>query len=350
LQGGREKWEGGHIHVQKDGRPLFVIERQVGGRRFHVSTRCHSRRAALKQLERFEADPASYQPGGEEAEAALMMTDILVEEYGLWMTEEKGTTRRHANQMRNRLSDWCEDLGTTDLRTLTLRDHIAPALQRRKTCRPARIIAIKAFYAWLRKTKHLLTSAQDPTLDLPVPQARPEKWKRRKAISQAQYRGALAKLTGAYRDCLLLLGGTGMHTTELERFVRSADSEIVDLSPAEAPAIAVLRVKHKSGKVHPYTLQFPEHRAAAVRLRARGEVPRKLNAEIKNACAAAKVEVFTAGVMRHSVATWAVELGASPQDVSEFLGHSDKRTSERFYIDVARPTRVVPVFRVIEGG
>ena len=62
----REVWEGGYRRRDSKGRDVFVIERWVGGRKFHASTRCHTRKAALKQLERFEANPAGYRPDGEE--------------------------------------------------------------------------------------------------------------------------------------------------------------------------------------------------------------------------------------------------------------------------------------------
>jgi hypothetical protein len=32
--------------------------------------------------------------------------------------------------------------------------------------------------------------------------------------------------------------------------------------------------------------------------------------------------------------------------VARFLGHKDKRTTERFYVDVAVPTNVIPLRRV----
>ncbi|QDE68580.1 hypothetical protein BHS09_17190 [Myxococcus xanthus] len=53
----KQRWPGGYFHKQQDGQPLFIIDRRVRGQRFHVSTRCHNLRLAMKQLERFEADP-----------------------------------------------------------------------------------------------------------------------------------------------------------------------------------------------------------------------------------------------------------------------------------------------------
>lgn len=345
----RKRWLGGYIHIQENGAELFIIEKKVGKKRYHLSTRCHSERSALKQLERFEADPQGYTPGGGETEEALLLDAALILEYRTQMEAESGS-RPHVNDRCNRLKDWMVDLTGVDLRRMSLRDHIIPALVRRKTCRPARIIAIKALMGWLRKQRHVLTSAEDATVDLPVPQATPEKWRRRKAVDRKRALAAFAKLEGPYRDCMELLVATGWHTTELSRFVRQAESEIVyPLGLRKKGVRAVLVTRHKGGELTRTPLRHPEHLEAAKRLRARGRMPKKLNDALGEACRLAGVEKFTAGVMRHSVGTWAVEDGASPADVSEFLGHKDPRTTKRFYLDVAIPTVTVPVLRLLKA-
>ena len=52
---------GRHSYVIWDskGRDLYFIRKQINGRRYDVTTACHTMRAAVKQLERFEADPAN---------------------------------------------------------------------------------------------------------------------------------------------------------------------------------------------------------------------------------------------------------------------------------------------------
>lgn len=342
------KWPGGYRSLQDDRRELFVIEKTIRGQRFHVSTRCHTWTSAMKQLERFEANPADYRPEGESAEdSALVMTDTLVEEFFTWQVDVRGNTKKHAKEMAGRLADWIEDLGGRDLRKLSLRDHIKPALERRKTSRQHRIIALKSFFAWLRKERHLMRSGDDCTLDLSVPQAVPEKRKRRKVVEWERVAKAAEKLEGAYRDCLGLLLATGWHVTELQRFVRSPDSQIVrpsteTLNKDGKPVLAVLVTLHKIGEQTRTPLIHAEQLATAERLRARGTIPRYLNTAVKDACKAAGVEPFTLGVMRHSVATWAIESGATPDQVAEFLNHRDRRTTLRFYADVAVPTVSVP--------
>lgn len=345
----REPWEGGYINFAKDGSPIYVIEREVGGKRYHVSTRCTSRRAAIKQLERFEANPEAYRPEGERAPDPIYLNEDRVNAFYDWQVA-KGVTTKHASEVRGRLRHWLLDLAHVDLRVATLRDHIIPALDRRVKARGARISTLKAFYGWLREVRHELVSGQDPTLDLMVPQAVPEKWKRRKAVEIERVRAAAKRLPPAYRDLLTVAAATGWHFTELERFVRQSDSEIIEI--AREGTIAVLVTKHKSREMTRTPVTSDEVLRAAKRIRARGAVPKDPNEKLAEACVKAKVEPFTFGVMRHTVATWAVEAGAVPALVSEFLGHKDPRTLRRFYSDVAVPTApvVLPRLKVVKGG
>lgn len=343
-----DRWPGGRIHIQKDGRPLFIIERRVRGRRFHVSTRAHTWPAAMKQLERFESNPDEYRPEGGSGEL-LLLTDKLILEYGDYLVDVKRTTAKHAREMCSRLADWAEDLEGRDLRRLSLRDDVKAALDSRKVGRAHRIIAIKSLMAWLRKERHLVTSGQDVTLDLPVPQAVPEKWKRRKAVPFRDVQSVMKHLAPVYRDVLHVLASTGFHVTELERLIRNPESEIVY---KRGRIRAVLRARHKIGEPTTTPIKDPAALAAAERLRERGEMPRKINDALKAACRAAHVPEFTAGVMRHSVATWLIERGEIPALVSQFLHHKDPRTTKRFYADVSVPSAdvTVPRLRVVEGS
>lgn len=333
-------WRGGYISLGKSGRKTYVIEREVGGERFHVSTRCHIDSAAFKQLERFEANPNSYTPQGDVVREKLLLTNALVEEYERFLLA-KPVTPNHAKNMRRRLADWMEDLGPKDLRKLKLFADIKPKLDRRKTCRQHRVIALKGFFSWLREEKGLLENGEDATLNLPVPQAQPEKRKRKKAVEWERVQAALPHLTQRYADVLTVLAATGMHVTELQRFVRSDESELMILPPGSTP-LAVLVTLHKNREDTRIPLLHHDHVAAAQRLRASRTIPRHLNAAIRTACAAAEVPAFKLGVMRHTVATWAIADGASPAQVSEFLNHKDKRTTRRFYIDHAVPTGAIP--------
>lgn len=342
------KWLGGYRRIEGDGSVTFIIEREVNGKRFHKSTRCNLERSALKQLQRFEADPLHYRPEGDPDEMPVEITTELIADFHAWSTDPvngKGNSEKHAREMTKRLKEWGVELAGVDLRKATLRDHIKPALAKWKG-RQHRIIALKSFFAWLRKEKSVLRSGDDPTLDLPVPQARPEKHVRRKAVEFERVQQAFQALTPEYRDMLQLLAATGWHVSELERFVRGLGRIEKPLSPVVdrrgLPVLAVLVVRHKGGDETRVPVVEATHLEVAERLAARGTVPRRFNDALKAACEAAGIEPFGGGVLRHSVATWAIELGATPQEASDYLNHKSKQTTLRFYADVNVPTATIP--------
>jgi integrase len=338
-------WVGGYVSAGKRG-PVFVIERRIAGVYFHVSTRCRTERGAMKALERFEANPEGYRPEGEPEREPLLLTPELVADYRAWMLDTKHNTEAWVNDVTRYLGDWADDLGEDDIRDTSIAQ-LKAMLDARKTSRRHRIEAVKAFCSWLRKERGLLRHAEDPTLDLPVPPSVAERLRRRKVVEPARVLAVLPWLPDASRDVLSLLSGTGGHISEVRRF--AAEGELV--RPASGEPLAVLVVRHKSGELTRTPIQHREHLEAAERIRARGHIPSNwtLNEHLRRACAAAGVPVFPMGVMRHTVATLAVEQGATPAQVSEFLGHRSQATSKKFYIDVATPTVSIPVLRLVKG-
>jgi integrase len=343
----RETWEGGYVRVTSKGRPVFIIERWVNGHHYHVSTRCSRRDAALRQLTRFEAAPESYDPRGSAvptAEPPLALDRKMVTKFRDWSIGEKGNSPKHANSMSAMLADWMEDLAGCDMRTVRLR-LLRSSIEARAKSDKKRIIAIKSLYSWLRKVQGLLTAAQDPTLDLPVPQSRPEKWVRRKAVDLEVVKRVLAELEGdknaRFRDTLLLLSATAWHVSEIQRFARSG--EIVE--NGRDGVLVVLVTKHKGGEPTRTPLQHQAPVDAARRIVERGHVPNPsdINAALEEAATRAGVPPFTAGVMRHSVLTWAIQAGGHIDLVSQFAGHKDRRTTQRFYVDAHHPTNVIPL-------
>jgi integrase len=326
-------WEGGYISLGAGGRRTFIIERSVNGMRFHVSTRCHIESAAYQHLKRFETDPTAYDPRGAQSGDTLALTEALVLEFVRWQLREKGNTRKHVAEMAHRLADWVEDLGGRDLRRVTLGEHIIPALDRRQRCRQHRVIALKSLYGWLRTEKYRLKAADDPTYGtLKVPQAVPAKHTKKKAVDFDRVRAMAARLEPADLDCVIVLAATGWHVTELERFTREAESEII--YERIGNTIAGLRMRHKTKKIRTTPITSPEALRAAERIRKRKTVPRRLNDKVRAACRAAGVEEFTLGRMRHSVGTWAHQRGATRGQVADMLHHEDPKTTDRFYVDV----------------
>jgi integrase len=282
------------------------------------------------------------------------------------------------------LADWMETLRGVNLRRLSLRDHVVPALDGASS-RRHRLAVLKGFYSWLRKHEHVLTSAEDATIDMPLPQIEPAQWKRDKVIprdhidlvleylrAEAQKRrekrearaaarpageGNVVQLVpaaepeqpdGPWPDALMIQAGTGWHTTEIVRFAATGSIEPLPKTVQQEGVAGVLVCpQHKSGepirtRVSPAVIE------AAKRLLAHGAMSREwYDRAIRDACKSVKrpdgkvgIPVFTPGRLRHSVATWAIEAGADPASVAAFLGHKSPRTTRRFYATHASPAKV----------
>lgn len=347
-------WEGGYISLGARGRQTFVLERRVNGVRFHVSTRCHDRRSALRHLDRFESNPLVYRPEGEQGDAPLRITADDVLRYIAWTREQKGNTREHARETKRYLSHWLEDLGGADWRALKVAT-LKKLLDARETARAHRIAALKGFCRWLREEEHVLTSELDATRDLPSIQATPEKQRREKKVSKAvveQLLAAKVKGTDApllddrTRNFLIVKASTGFHNSEILRIVRGQNAAIEELDEATAGRAgcpAVVRFIHKNGDA---VVKRVETRAMLAALRAlerSGVTMRSVNKAIKAACTELELDAWTVGVLRHSWATWHVEAGVPIEAVAAGLDHKSKRTTERFYAQVAVPVATVPV-------
>lgn len=363
--GERRTWLGGYIRHGARG-PVFVIERWVDGVHFHVSTRCKTERAALKELERFELSPTTYRSGGPVAPTSRVeVTPELIAEYERYQVDVKKTTTSHARDCARYMEDWMHVFAGRDIRAVDLHRDIKPALDawqadaRADTKNPrhnplatgarkSRIVALKGFTAWLRREKGLLRRAEDPTLDLQVPQARPEQLRRRKAVTVEQVEAALKHLRHDCRDLIVLLAATGLHVSEVARFAKTG--ELIEPTPEKRAqgAIAMMAVQHKTGIRHVVALMSQDAVDAAGRIRVGGWVPSHsvLWHAMRAACGAAGVPVFNAGALRHSVATWLHEAGVPLAAISEQLGHRNPRTTADFYRYMGGQARPMPLPRL----
>ncbi len=385
----RESWEqrGGRIRFDAKGRPVYVIRKQIGGRRYEVSTRRHTLVAALAEWEKFEKDPDGYAAGGDAGHAAMYLDNKLAERFLAWSAGERANTSGWVAKQRDFLADWMEHLHGVNLRRLSLRDHVVPALEG-ATSRRHRLAVLKALYSWLRKHEHDLTSAEDPTIDMPLPQIEPAQWKRTKVIPRDHIDLVLEYLRaaeqdrkakreareqarrpknesnvlqlvpanetakeprdGPWSDALTVQAGTGWHTTEVVRFAATGSIEPLPKTVQQDGVAGVLVCsEHKSGE--PIRTRVSTAVVdAAKRLLAHGAISREwYDRAVRDACAAVKrpdgkigIPVFTPGRLRHSVATWAIEAGADPASVAAFLGHKSPRTTRRFYATHASPAKV----------
>lgn len=337
----RKTWLGGFIRENEDGEPIYVIRKRVDGHQYEVSTRCHTERAALKQLERFEADPSSYSPSGDD-KAPLFLDAELAEAFLTFCRDVKRNSPLWLNKQKAYVGWWAGKLEGLSLARVSLTGHIEPALVGTKA-RAHRIATIKAIYSWLRKVKHALTPAQDPTFGtLSVPQSDPNaRLMKDKAVSKKDYLKTREQLDGHWRAALDVQAGTGWHITEVKRF---AEGGAIEDHPQKSKAKGVAGVlvcpETKAGGLL-RTAVGKDVLVAAGLLLERGTFSvEKYGLAMKAACLTAGVPGFTPGRMRHSVATWAINSGADPAQVSAFLNHKNPRTTRKFYATHAVATKV----------
>lgn len=344
-------WPAGYVHRQKDGQRLFIIERQItidGKRhRFHLSTGCHALEPALKQLARFEADPFSYHRAGGDLRPPLLITTDLLLKFYRWQLE-RGRSPKYAREVNTWLTKWLKALRGANLRRLNLARDIVPVLDIMASgARRPMMASLKTLFAWLRTERHELTSVEDVTRDLRLPQSDPAKRTKRVAHDVKHVRDVLPLLKGVYRDALLFQWATSCHVSELERFVRDPRSRLVVFDKPQrladgTKALAVVSLWHKTKDWAHIALTRREHVEAAERLRARGSLPTRhdLNSTIYAACDEAEVPRMSY-VMRHTTLTRAAARGISKERRMAHARHKDARTAER-YVDIDLPLAAIP--------
>lgn len=336
----RTPWDGGYVRFGKKG-PTYVIEKWVNGIHFHVSTRCRTSTGAHAQLKRFESDPVNYRPSGDGIRR-LLLTSELVLGYCDWMQSQKSNGEAWCRDVARWLADWAEDFQGRDIRWHSL-SQLESMLDARNASRPGRITALKGFCKWLRRRKGLLTPAQDPTIDLIVPQGHERTVPR--AVPEDRINAALQFLPEDTRDLLLVLMGTGAHISEIRRFAT------VGTFVRHSKTKATMWMVHKTKRMRPFSLQGRVYVEAAERVKKRGDVRTYtvLNRDMTKACLDAGVERFTLGVLRHSFTTNAFKRGATMAEVGDAVHHSTPRTTKRHYVIGVGP-KPVPPLRVYAGG
>ena len=352
------KWDGGRTYRDKAGKTIWQLERMHGGARYSRRLDAGNEKAALAVLALFERDPSSYltrtQAAAKADEEAVHLDPPTVARF-LDHLKGEGRTERYRKNLRTYLSAWAEILANRDLRSLSLQE-LKRCLARWPTARKNRIIAIKSFFSFLREVSATLPSAQDATLALKVPPARPERARRQKGYAMAEierlYRamdgweskklgGGITKVQ-CVRDVLLLHAKSGLHGTEIERLARGEGE--VKMLHGYGEIAGTIKFVHKSGRVH---LQSLDQQAmeAAQRLQARGSAPtdswiRKVIARTAKSIGA---EPIRTGELRHSFVAWAhtygqeirpAEGGIPLSAIAAAIGHQSANTTKRFY-DVA---------------
>ncbi len=362
------QWPGGRTYLDRHGNTRWQLERMHNGVRYSRRLEARNESEALAELALFDRDPDAYltksQAARKAADEAVLMEAELVARFLAYLKAE-GRTERYRRNMRTYLAQWAEALAGRDLRHVTLQE-LKRELARRPNAKKHRIIALKSFFSFLREVEAVITPAQDATLRLKVPPARPEKARRSKGYSMAEvetFYGAISgwespKLGGmktdvqAVRDLLVLHAKTGMHRSEIERIARGeCELEMLNNHPEIR---GVVRFIHKSGRVHPQSLDG-QTLAAAQRLQARGGAPADswVRKVLRHTAKSLGREPLKLGQMRHSFVSWALEHGVEVRPaeggvplstVASIVGHSSTSTTSRFYdVRTVKPLIRIPL-------
>lgn len=346
-------WAGGRVR-EVDGRKVWVIERRIGsGQRKVVTLNVAGERDANAELALFLRDPNAYRTRRESAQVstgAVRLDDETLKAFGAYVAAE-GLSEGYRTQILEKyLAEWGEALGRRDLRTVSLGE-LQKHLDRWKTARHHRIVALKSLTSWLRETGRL-RRAEDPTLDLKVPQARPEKSVRAKGYALSQVERVYAEIPSQLlRDTLCLRAKTGMHDTEIARIARG-EAVLKRLDDPSGIAGTITFSHLKAGKIHVVSVDAQTFDAAA-RIQARGtplsrnaakisldRAVKRLREAEPNAERRKQIPNIHPSELRHSFATWArasgsvvrpTEGGVPLAEIAAVLGHTSARTTKVFY-------------------
>jgi integrase len=339
-------WAGGRIR-EVDGEPVWVIQRRVGGgKRLVITLDVDNEDDARAELRLFERDPLSYRSQRQviaakaagDPGAATLDGDTL--EAFLKHCERQGLTEDYRNDILGHyLRAWGNALGRRDIRTVQLRE-LRVMLDKWRTARHHRIVALKSFTAWLREEDRLRRN-EDPTLDLKVPQPIAEKSIRVKGYAMPEVERVYAEVASqVLRDTLCLRAKTGMHDTEIARVANG--QAVLRVINDPSGIFGTITFRHlKAGKVHVVSVDRQTFDAAQ-RLQTRGSPLSRNAAKVMLDRAAKRLgrQPLKPGELRHSFATWAraqgrivrpTEGGVPLSEVAAVMGHMNHRTTKVFY-------------------
>jgi integrase len=357
------RWAGGRIRYGRDGRATYQIREQRDGRAWAFALRARSEEEAEAELALFRRDPALYareveRRKAEGGAAPVRLDDPTMLAFLEWTRDVKHRTPGYCHDLKVYLEWWQARIGKIDLRSKGLSLSRVKDALRGCTAERHRIAAIKAFLGWLRAEGEIET-ADDPTFGaLKVPPARPAKRSDKGDVPREHVLAVIERLRSGlgnlptYALMLHVQAGTGWHTTEVLRFMEGGKIEPLPRAQAATEdAAGVLVYTMRKGREHEEEerkVVSAEVLTAAKRLRLHGPFrhadgedagkPRDVRSvrdtydqALARACKACKVPAFTGAMMRHTVATAAINAGADPAVVAAYLGHKDKRTTLRFY-------------------
>lgn len=351
----KEKWLGGYVRAGKLG-GTYVIERWLNGVHWHVSTKCRTERAALKELEKFEADPKSYRRRRTEKTTGVVMTPVMLAKYLAHM-EARQLDPPYVTSHEVYLGAIMVALEGRDLSHMTFVE-VREAIEvtgdpKFPASLAARSRAMKAFGKWLRKVEGKLTRTNDPTIDLSIAHASPEKNRRRKAMSLEDVEATVRVMDPDVADVAIVLAATGLHIRELRRVHQGHGGLYEPVEWQRAKGIVLnLSVLHKRGTQHVVALGDQAAADAARRIMARPDFPTpgRITRHVINANLKTGLH-FSMGWLRHSVATWLALQHVPLRDIATQLGHTSDRMAASTYVDMGLTAHVVPIphLKLVKG-
>ncbi|WP_235686053.1 site-specific integrase [Corallococcus silvisoli] len=362
------KWEGGRVKEVR-GRRVWVIERRVNGAVRAIALDAATDKDALAELVLFERDPAAYRTRKQAARSAVeaaeraaaeavVLTPELQKEF-LTSARKEGLSEEYVEHiLGSYLAHWGVALAGRDLREVTLAE-LRKLLKGWKTAEHHRIVALKAFTKWLRQEGKLHRS-NDPSLDLMVPQAKPEKSVRAKGYTMEEVEAVYAELPSQLlRDTICMRAKASMHDSEIARVARGEAL----LRQVDDPCgiKGTVTFFHKRGDHHVVSLDAQTF-AAAMRLQARKKpltrapalvmlkrAANRLREKCESDDEKEKIQVIEPGELRHSFSNWASDYGVlvrptkrglPVEEVAAVMGHKSTKTTRTFYKSVKVPPMI----------
>lgn len=362
------RWAGGRVTRRKDGTKVWHIDKMIRGHhyRFVIGT---GPKEPVGALDRFLEDPVRYLAALRADEERDRPVRIDVENVAAFLDhlQKRGRTLQYRQNVHYYLMQWHDVIGSRDLRAVTTAE-LKQWLLRWGTAERHRIIAIKSFAGFLRTGLHILSVDQDPTANLRVPQAVPEKSVRRKGHTIEEIEAAYRHIRAQdVRDVLCIRAKTGMHEKEVGR-IGMGDAELRRVDGGEI--VGTVTFLHKSGERHTQSLDAQAFAAAS---RLLGQLPKGVDNKRQHRELARAAKALTAalresdptardvpplrpGELRHSFATWARTAGrvvratdaGVPLDlIAEVIGHKSAATTRRFYDSTEVPPMIVIPLRLV---
>ena len=335
---------------------VYVIARRVMNHRFHISTRCTSKEAAMIHLRRFQANPGAYSPVGDSLPDDVVLTAKMIDDHFTWNLTH--ITRERAVTYRLYLKKWMVHFRGRDLRRMQLVADFKSHLVDKKAA-GHRIRALRNLYRWLIEERGLIDASQNPTVALRPPRIKPSQYTKQVYVEWERAQQVIENMRPHARDAFILMAGTGMHMTEVRRFAESGTLRPRrDNDPPNV--IGVLAVaQHKTGRIHVVNIVHQLLYDAAARVKASGHVlgvSRNrvlLDEAFQKARAKNKqLERFTPRQLRHSVVTWLAQSGMDPRLAGTYVGHTNEHITRLHYLDFfAGAVTIQPgSLRVLDGG